>query len=361
MREGPGSRKKKSHRLPRGARGHLIAWLGAPGSVERGNRGQVARALELTERGLRYVVRQGEPARIGRPPHDPSVRWHTVLGAARVLRIHRYGVGWRTVAREMVTAPTGVLKACVPALKRRHRVRVARARTRRRVTLVVERPGVLVTEDSFQAAGTRQAPVAAELLRDAATTRYEGGSVGGPTQSADVIALLTRLEASGRSPLVLGTDNGVYRSSAVQAHLTAHGIVWFPSRRHTPQDNGGMERGIREVQEAAGDMEGLGPEGIAARLAETTARINGSCPRPSRGGFTAEELTSWLPACEADVRPRFFAVATAAIAVAVSGAAPRQARVAWRQAVIQTMEEFGLARRVRGGGAPAPQEAERLT
>src|SRR5204862_231267 len=83
---------------------------------------------------------------------------------------------------------------------------------------------------------------------DAGTGRYEGGSVGGPTQAADVIGLLTRLEAEGRLPLALGTDNGVYRSEGVQAHLAARQVVWFPSRPHTPQDNGAMERGIREMQ-----------------------------------------------------------------------------------------------------------------
>ena len=201
----------------------------------------------------------------------------------------------------------------------------------------------------------------AELLRDAATTRYVGGSVGGPTRSATVTGNLEALEATSGHPLVYGSDNGPYKSREVQAHLAKYLIVWFPSRPHTPQDNGGMERGIREVREAAGELEDLGLDGIADRLAETTARLNACCPRGSRGGFTADELTAWLPACEADVRPRFFAAATAAIAEAVAAAPPRQARAAHRQAVMRTMEQFGLARRVRGDGAPAPQEAEVLT
>lgn len=315
----------------------------------------------MCERTLRYLAKQAVAPRQGRPPHGLSVRFRTYLAAARALRAHRYGVGWRTVARELPNAPTGLLKACVPALKRRHRARVRRMRARHRVTLIVERPGVLLTEDGFQAAGTRRAPVVAELLRDAATTRYEGGSVGGPTRAADVNALLTRLDAKGKCPLALGTDRGVYKSAEVQAHLAKYLIVWFPSRPQTPQDNGGMERGIREVREAAGELEDLGPYAIADRLAETTARLNACCPRGSRGGFTADELTAWLPPCEADVRPRFFAAATAAVAEAVAAASPRQARAAHRQAVMQTMERFELARRVRGGGAPAPQEAEVLT
>ena len=315
----------------------------------------------MCERTLRYLAKQEVAPRQGRPPHAPSIRFRTFLAAARVLRGHRYGVGWRTVAEALPNASTGLLKACVPGLKRRHRARVRRARARHRVTLVVERPGVLLTEDGFQAAGTRRAPVVAELLRDAATAKYAGGSVGRTTQGADVIALLTRLEAEDTYPLVLGTDNGVYKSEAVQAYLAARQIVWFPSRVHTPQDNGGMERGIREVREAAGEMEDLRPSAIANRLAETTERLNACCPRGSRGGFTAEELTAWLPPCKAGVRPRFYAATTAAVAEAVAAASPGQARAARRQAVMRTMERFELARRVRGDGAPAPQEAEVLT
>jgi transposase InsO family protein len=350
-------KKNSSHRLPRAARGLLSAWLRRPGALRQGDRGRLARALGVSERLVRYLARQAAPARQGRPPRSDAARWRTCLAAARVLRAHRYGVGWRTVARALPWAPTGLLKGCVPALKRRHRARVNRVRVRHRVTLVVERPGVLLTEDGFQVAGTRQRPVCAELLRDAATAGYAGGSVGGPTTAADVIALLERVAA----PLALGTDNGVYRSADVQAHLAARQIVWFPSRRHTPQDNGGMERGIREVRDAAGALEELGPRAIAERLVETTSRLNAGCPRGSRGSFTADELTAWLPSCEADVRPRFYAAATAAIAAAVAAVPRRQARAAQREAVMQTFEGFELARRVRGGGAPAPQEAEGLT
>jgi len=284
-----------------------------------------------------------------------------MLAAGRQLRKQGWTTGWPAVAIALPYAPVGLLKVFVPALKRRHRGKVARLRARHRVTLVVERPGVLLTEDGFQAAGTRRAPVVAELLRDAATTRYEGGSVGGPTRAADVNALMTRLKAKGKCPLALGTDRGVYKSPAVQAHLAKYLIVWFPSRPHTPQDNGGMERAVREVEAEAGDLEDLPPEAIAERLGATTGRLNAYRVRPSRGGYTADELTELMPACDPSVRPRFYAAATAAIAKAVAGASPRQARAAHREAVMRTMERFELARRVRGDGTPAPQEAEVLT
>ena len=315
----------------------------------------------MCERTLRYLAKQEVSPRMGRPPHSATIRWATMMAAGRQLRRQGWTAGWPAVATALPHAPVGLLKVFVPALKRRHRGKVARLRARHRVTLMVERPGVLLTEDGFQAAGTRTAPVVAELLRDAATMQYVGGSTGGPTRSEDVTGNLEALRITGKLPLVYGSDNGPYKAALVQAYLAAHQVVWFPSRPHTPQDNGGMERAIREVEAEAGDLEDLPPVEVAERLGATTGRLNAYRVRPSRGGFTADELTELMPACDPSVRPRFYAAATAAIAAALAGAKPRQARAAWRQAVIGTMEQFELARRVRGDGAPAPQEAEVLT
>lgn len=317
--------------------------------------------IGVSDRELRYLAEQAEPPRMGRPPHGARERVRTLLAARRELGRQGWTAGWRSVAAARPHLPVGLLKVFVPALKARHRGRVARERARHRNTLVVQYPGVLVTEDGFQAAGTRQAPTTAELLRDAATMRYVGGSVGPSTTEEDVLANLEALRATDGLPLVYGSDNGPYRARSVQSYLARHFVIWYPSRFRTPGDNGGQERAIREVAAEAGDLEDLPPVAVAARLASTTGRLNAHRARLSRGGFTADELTALLPACEPAVRPRFYAAATAAVAEAVARAKPRQARAAWREAVVQTLEEFGLARRVRGDGAPAPQEAEVLT
>ena len=322
---------------------------------------RVARALDVTDRDLRYLARQEEAPRIGRPPHGFSVRWAALMAARRELGKQGWTAGWRSVAEAHPAIRVGLLKECVPALKRRHRSRLSRERARHRSTLVVQYPGVLVTEDGFQAAGTRHAATTAEVRRDAATMRYVGGSAGRSTTAEDVLANLEAMRIRDGLPLVYGSDNGPYRSSSVQSYLTNHHIVWFPSRYRWPRDNGAQERSIREVKAEAGDLEDLPREEIAGRLAETTARLNAHRRRPSRGGFTADELTDLMPACDPAVRPRFYAAATAAIAKALAGAEPRQARAAWREAVVRTLEEFGLARRTGGCGAPAPQEPEVLS
>ena len=315
----------------------------------------------MCERHLRYLAKQEASPRMGRPPHSAQIRWSTLMAAGRQLRQQGWTTGWRSVAMALPHAPVGLLKVFVPALKRHHRGKVARLRARYRRTLLVQYPGVLVTEDGFQAAGTRESPVCGELLRDAATMRYLGGSAGRPATAEEVIANLDALRATAGDPLAYGTDNGPYRAEGVQEYLVKHQIVWFPSRHGRPQDNGGQERSIREVKAEAGDLEDLPPAGIAEELASTTGRLNAYRVRPSRGGLTADELTELMPACDPDVRPRFYVAAMAAVEKAKAGAKPRQARAAWREAVMQTMEDFGLARRTGGDGAPAPQEAEGLT
>jgi len=325
-----------------------------------GDRRRLAKALNVSDRLLRYLAEQKTPPKVGRPPHGPKVRWAALMGAGRELQKQGWTTGWVAVSTALPQTPVGLLKVFVPALKKRHRARVAKWRARNRVTLVVTQPGVLTTQDGFQAAGTKDHPVMAEVMRDAATGRYVGTQVGGSTTAEAVCAGLDVLGATAGYPLVYGTDNGPYQAPLVQAYLTAHEIVWYPSRRHTPQDNGAMERAIRELKAETGGLEDLPQCEIAERLATTTGRLNAHRIRPSRGGWTADGLTGQVPVCDPDIRHRFFETARTAIASAVAGVPPRQARAAWREAVVSTLEAFELARRWRGEGQQAPQEAEEL-
>jgi len=79
-------------------------------------------------------------------------------------------------------------------------------------------------------------------------------------------------------------------------------------------------------------------------------RLNAQRMRPSRGGYTADELDRMLPRAEDLVdRARFYDSACAAIERAVPGI--DNARARWRaerEAVWRTLEEFGLVTRTRG-------------
>jgi len=85
--------------------------------------------------------------------------------------------------------------------------------------------------------------------------------------------------------------------------------------------------------------------------------------RTSRGGFTASKLDKMLPRAEDLVdRARFHETACAAIRSAVQGIDDARARRrAEREAVLCTLEQFGLVTRTRGRW-PAPcSKAERLS
>ena len=79
-------------------------------------------------------------------------------------------------------------------------------------------------------------------------------------------------------------------------------------------------------------------------------RLNAQRVRPSRGGFTADELDRMLPRAEDLVsRERFYDTVCAAIERAVHGIENARARQrAEREAVWRTLEEFGLVTRTRG-------------
>jgi hypothetical protein len=88
-------------------------------------------------------------------------------------------------------------------------------------------------------------------------------------------------------------------------------------------------------------------------------RLNAQRVRPSRGGYTADELDRMLPRAEDLVdRARFYDSACAAIERAVQGIDKARARQrAEREAIWRTLEEFGLVTRTRGRRPKAALEA----
>lgn len=336
--------------------------LRTPGALEHGDRKRLARVLGVSERTLRYWSKRERSTRQGRPPHNAKVRFRTIREASRELRRQGWTSGWRTIAKAVPSVSPYLLKKYVPALKHRHQVRVLRMRAKHRVSLKVLNPGVMAGLDAFHAAGTRKDPVTSEVLKDAATLKYLGGSVGKPSEARDVVNLLKRVEETSGLPLVLATDNGVYKSADVQAYLTRRQVIWLPSRPHTPQDNGRTERAIREIREETPSTESDSAVGLACALSHTAGRLNRHRLRASQGYRTAEELTGNTRACDLVERRVFYEAARQAIRDAVKVApSARQARAGWRQAVVETLERFGLAMQTRGDGSPAHAKAAILS
>src|SRR5512137_1307384 len=98
--------------------------------MKRGDRKRLAEALGVSERLLRYVAQQEERPRLGRPPHEAKLQRATLMACGRELGRQGWTTGWRQVAGALPHLPEGLIKAFVPALKARHRGRVARMRAR---------------------------------------------------------------------------------------------------------------------------------------------------------------------------------------------------------------------------------------
>jgi hypothetical protein len=146
-------------------------------------------------------------------------------------------------------------------------------------------------------------------------------------------------------------------------------VLWNVPR--TPQHNAPIESFWSELKielDALGELQVRPPDpsqgpvslpeaGVSATkryfrvvVPRLVARLNAQRVRPSRGGFTAEELDRMLPRAEDLVhRARFYDSACAAIAAAVQDTDNARARQrAEREAVWRTLEEFGLVTRTRG-------------
>jgi hypothetical protein len=85
--------------------------------------------------------------------------------------------------------------------------------------------------------------------------------------------------------------------------------------------------------------------------------------RPSRGGLTSAQLDRIRPRAQDLVhRARFYETACAAIEAALHGIEDARARRrAEREAILCTLEQFGLVTRTRGRGPATCSKAERLS
>ena len=160
---------------------------------------------------------------------------------------------------------------------------------------------------------------------------------------------------------MLVTDNGgPYRSKRLRRWLKAHGITHLRNIPRTPEHNAWVERGNGEHQREMmlGVWERPRTLGcIQAALARATHTLNHGRLLASRGWKTPKECLLGLPAAGGVIsRAVFYKTACQAIARAVEGLeAARERRRPEREAILATLQSFGLITRTRGGvPIPAP-------
>src|SRR5690606_3235644 len=182
------------------------------------------------------------------------------------------------------------------------------------------------------------------------------GRVGKPSDAHDVIDALEHLEQKrGALPLVLLADNGAaYGSAEVERYLAARQVVRLKSLPHTPQHNPWVERTNGELKATTG----LGKGAVIASVSRTAAWIRAACERLNRRprACLGDRSPAWMDermpvGYDVVPRERFYRECHEAVDHAVEHLTNRRARRrAERDAILGTMERFGLIRRAPGGG-----------
>jgi transposase InsO family protein len=368
--------------------GRLLAAREKP---RRGELGLFAEVLEVTPRTLRKWRDQAERSPVmGRPPLAGEAWRAAVVPVARAWQSQGWSAGRPRVLDALEQAgieiPVSIVRALLKELKARRRRYLARKRATLQKHVRVNARDALCTTDASHLGRDGQGKVEALAVKDAATTTVITLSIGGAASGADLVALLQRAKrVRGRLPLVLGMDNGPANQNAlVRAYLAAERVIVLWNVPHTPQHNAPIESYFGELKielEASDELVAPVPDpsetpvcsseaGVSSTRAHfqrcvprLARKLNEQRVRTSRGGFTAAQLDRILPHAEDLVsRDRFYDTACAAIESAVQGIENARARRrAEREAILCTLEQFGLVTRTRGRRPAACSKAERLS
>jgi len=357
MRRGRASAAAAARRELRERVGRALA---APGP--RGRQKALARALGVPERTVRgWKARAHLPRRrAGRPGRSREERREAFVRVAEEATRRGKAPGWRT-AHGALGIPVRLAQETVRSFKRLQRRRAREGEMARRVSVKVHYRDVLWAEDGAQFGRVRGEPFLADVLRDVATTKTLAVTTGPAPTGDDITALLHCMkEDRGTLPLVLGVDNGAaQRSAEVARYCERERVVVLRNHPRTPQHNPFAERAIRELREESGlasDTPLRSEAQGARRLQEAWRRLDNLHRRPRHGHRTAAEVDAtmppWYPRLDRD---RFYAAAQKAIEEAASACCtPRARRLAEREAIFRTLEDFGLIARTRGGEPLAP-------
>lgn len=218
-------------------------------------------------------------------------------------------------------------------------------------------------QDPGVSSTTRLVAVQGEVVKDVASMKLIDVRVGRASTGPEIVAMLEALRVERGLPLVYGTDNGsVYVSDLVQDYLRAHRVVHLASLPHTPQHNPFAERAIGELKQDSGLGKGVvlrDQEEARARVERSRRRLD-ERPRASRGWLTAVQLDGSLPPWDRAVsRETFWREACAAIEREMMSAnSKRERRMRTREAILATLERYGLLTRTRGEARSPAVKAE---
>lgn len=350
----------------------------------------------MTERTVRNWIRAvRETARPpGRPGHELEKKRAALWQVARERRMQGKCAGerplWRALRERGMGIPLRLVRWALRLFKARDRRVAGWLRERERQRIEVAEKDVIWSLDATHLGRTGGKSVQAELVREVASALTLHVSVGAPSRDEDVVALLEAIRRErGVLPLVLSTDGG-YVGGELSRYLVEHKVLHLVNVPRTPEHNSWIERTIQDVKGESelgkGRMLEALPErrvtlvggvleqsqgcvcvaepGAACeigareelpcwcrRLVRGVRRLNEGRLRASRGWRTAAQLDSLLARGDDRVRrEELYAAACEDVALAVAGAKTvREERRARREAILCTLERFGLITRTRGG------------
>jgi transposase InsO family protein len=348
--------------------------------------------LDVDEHTLRNWRSRGMGARRpGRPRHSREEWIAALRPVARAWRSQGRASGWPSVAEALQQGaghaiPQRIVRGWLWLLKAQHRRYLSRLRESECKHVDVLCRDAVWSQDATHLGRDEHGKVEAVAVKDVATTTLIESAVGGPTCGDDVLALLVRAKlVRGTLPLVLVDDNGpANRRADVLAWLANEQVIVLWNLPHTPQHNAPIERcfgelkgeleadGVLPVRGAAPSQGHVWPsepgvsrtrERLHESILRTGRRLNEKRLRRSRGWRTAAELDRILPRAEDRVqRDCFYEAACAAIEKAVQDIDDARARRrSEREAVLCTLEEFGLVRRSRGRRPAPARKPEAIT
>jgi hypothetical protein len=314
--------------------------------------------LGMPARTLRDWTLKADTARrpVGNPGYTDAVRAAAREPVLRELEAQGWP-GWRPVARALRgRVPTRLVQQWVAALKRERRRREREGEMERRTSVDVLGRDVLWAEDGAAVGRSPRGQETMEVLRDPGPARTVAIAEGPPATGEDLVALLEGARVRrGTLPLVLARDNGgPQRSAALARYCERERVVLLRNHPRTPRHNPHAERAIGELKQASGldAAVPLAHEGEARQRLEAAWRSLDHHRLRARLGYrTAASVDATMPRWyHRTTRERFYETARAAIEEAAAQCSTARARrLAEREAIFRTLEDFGLILRTRGG------------
>jgi transposase InsO family protein len=317
----------------------------------------------VSERTIRNWVRAARPGAIpARPPgrprlsEDVAARAMRAVSSAMTNTIPR-PIGEPALKRQHGHIPTRALRAALKIVKAECAARAREHARENRMCIDVHKADAVWGLDATHVGRTDTGrAIEAEVTRDIATGAWLTTRVGRKSNADDVLGHLALLQRDhGVLPLVLQTDNGsAYTARKVTQWLAEHKVIHLRSLRRTPQHNPVVERGNRTLKDRARVGKGYLVHDMAAlrdNIEHTRIDLNATLRQRTRNNLTPDALGCTMPNAMDDIsRDDFYAACVDRVRAATEQVkTTRQRCKAEREAIYQTMEDFKLLTRTRGG------------